>query len=273
MRRKRIFTMLLTLIFVVSSAQFTFAKDVTSEFNKKTPNINANTMVYGEFEKKSDSDAYTFISGGGSYKLMIYTKTPAIDEFMVDINSAYDMDENIYIFPADIGYDAFETFSAAAGDPPTFQWGGSQFLDNPEAVPYKDGWYRSVIKLGNYRKNVKVGIRFDASEKCSFKFEIVGKNSPAPAKTVLKGVSGKKKAANVKWKKAAGAKGYQIQYSKDKNFKSGIKSTTVKGGSTLKKKVSISKKGTYYFRVRAYKKVTDVKVYGKWSKVKKAKVK
>lgn len=273
MRKKRIFSVFLALIFVFTSAQFTFAKDVTGEFNKKTPNINANNMVFGKFEKKTDMDAYTFVSGGGSYKLVIYTKTPAVDEFMVDINEAYDMDENVYIFPAEVFYGPFDYFSAAAGDPASYQWTVGTSYSSPEAVPYKNGWYRTVIKIGKYKRNAKIGIRFDASAKCSYKFKIEGKNSPAPAKAVLKGVTGKKKAAKVKWKKVSGAKGYQIQYSKDKDFKSGIKSTLVKGGSTLSKTVKISKKGTYFFRVRAYKKVTDVKVYGKWSTVKKGKVK
>ena len=267
MRRQRIFIMLLTLIFVVSSAQLTFAKDVTGEFNKKTPNINANTMVYGEFEKKSDSDAYTFISGGGSYKLVIYTKTPELDGEMTDLT-----EQDYYVFPAEIGYGPFEYFSAVGGDPPSYQWAAGEIYGDPEMLPFQDGWYRTEIKLGNYRKNVKIGIRFDAEATCSFKFEVVGTKSPAPAKAVLKSVKGRKKSAVVSWKKVSGAKGYQIQYSKNKDFKSGIKSTTVKSGSTLKKKVSISKKGKYYFRVRAYKKVRDVKVYGKWSNVKKAKV-
>ena len=267
MRRQRIFIMLLTLIFVVSSAQLTFAKDVTGEFNKKTPNINANTMVYGKFEKMSDSDAYTFISGGGSYKLVIYTKTPELDGEMTDLT-----EQVYYVFPAEIGYGPFEYFSAVGGDPPSYQWAAGEIYGDPEMLPFQDGWYRTEIKLGNYRKNVKIGIRFDAEATCSFKFEVVGTKSPAPAKAVLKSVKGRKKSAVVSWKKVSGAKGYQIQYSKNKDFKSGIKSTTVKSGSTLKKKVSISKKGKYYFRVRAYKKVRDVKVYGKWSNVKKAKV-
>ncbi|MBR4759222.1 MAG: fibronectin type III domain-containing protein, partial [Lachnospiraceae bacterium] len=82
----------------------------------------------------------------------------------------------------------------------------------------------------------------------------------------------KKKAIALKWKKISGAKGYEIQYSTKKNFKKNSKTkTTKKVKYTIK---SLKKKKTYYVRVRAYK--TDVagkKVYGKWSKVKKVKVK
>ena len=190
-----------------------------------------------------------------------------LDSEMTDLT-----EQDYYVFPAEIGYGPFEYFSAVGGDPPSYQWAAGEIYGDPEMLPFQDGWYRTEIKLGNYRKNVKIGIRFDAEATCSFKFEVVGTKSPAPAKAVLKSVKGRKKSAVVSWKKVSGAKGYQIQYSKNKDFKSGIKSTTVKSGSTLKKKVSISKRGKYYFRVRAYKKVRDVKVYGKWSNVKKAKV-
>ena len=149
MRRQRIFIMLLTLIFVVSSAQLTFAKDVTGEFNKKTPNINANTMVYGKFEKMSDSDAYTFISGGGSYKLVIYTKTPELDSEMTDLT-----EQDYYVFPAEIGYGPFEYFSAVGGDPPSYQWAAGEIYGDPEMLPFQDGWYRTEIKLGNYRPSL-----------------------------------------------------------------------------------------------------------------------
>ena len=45
---------------------------------------------------------------------------------------------------------------------------------------------------------------------------------------------------------------------------------TAKAKFTVKK---LKKKRTYYFRVRAYKLNGKTKVYGKWSKVKKVKVK
>ena len=81
----------------------------------------------------------------------------------------------------------------------------------------------------------------------------------------------KKKKAVLTWKKVSGAKGYQIQYSLKKKFpsKKTKKKTTSKMKFTIKK---LTNKKTYYFRVRAYKKVSGKKVYGKWSKAAKVKI-
>ena len=264
-KRSRLLTVLLALVFTLTSVQLTFAADVSDNFDKKTPNIAANTLVSGIFESNNDSDTYTFISGGGSYNLVVYTKTP--------IAHPYAMDEEDVVTPFGFDYGKFGKFAAAGGDKERFQMGS--FLTDPfvSVAPDGSGWYVGTESLGSFRKDSKVGISFDTSKTGPYMFKVVGANSPAAGKTVLKSAKGKKKAAVVKWKKSAGASGYQIQYSKDQNFKSGVKTVTVKKGSTLSKTVKIKKKGRYYFRVRAYKKITDVKVYGSWSKVKSGKVK
>ena len=82
-------------------------------------------------------------------------------------------------------------------------------------------------------------------------------------------VDNKSKKISLKWKKISGAKGYQIQYATNKKFKSKKTKTTTKLRYTIKK---LKKKKTYYVRVRAYKS-SKKKVYGKWSNVKKIKVK
>lgn len=86
--------------------------------------------------------------------------------------------------------------------------------------------------------------------------------------------SKKKKEVIVEWKKVAGVTGYEVQYSTAKNFKKGTKTVTIKKQKTVKtiiKKLKSKKK--YYARVRAYKTVNNVKVYGAWSKVKNIKCK
>ena len=75
---------------------------------------------------------------------------------------------------------------------------------------------------------------------------------------------------NVTWKKVKGAKAYQLQYATNKNFKTKKSIQTKKTKYTIKK---LKKKKNYYIRVRAYKMNGKKKVYGKWSKVKKVKVK
>ena len=88
----------------------------------------------------------------------------------------------------------------------------------------------------------------------------------------LKVKNTRKTKANLTWKKVTGAKGYQVQYSMKKKFPA----RKTKKKNAAKRTVTISrlkKKKTYYFRVRAYKKKANgSKVYGKWSKVKKVKI-
>ena len=85
---------------------------------------------------------------------------------------------------------------------------------------------------------------------------------------LVKNIKGRKLTA--KWKKASNADGYQIQYAPNKKFKK-AKSKTVKSTSVTIKK--LKKKKTYFVRVRAYKVVDGKKVYGKWSSIKKVKIK
>ncbi len=95
-----------------------------------------------------------------------------------------------------------------------------------------------------------------------------------PKKTkIVKLIKGKKRFT-VKWKKVKGVKGYQIQYSRKKNFKKkGRKSVFVKKAKVTKKTVKKLKSGKrYYVRVRTYKVVNGKKVYSKWSAKKSVKV-
>ena len=93
----------------------------------------------------------------------------------------------------------------------------------------------------------------------------------APSKVKLTSAkNGKGKKLTVKWKKVTGAKGYQLQYAMNKKFKKKKSVQTKKTKYTIKK---LKKKKTYYIRVRAYKMNGKKKVYGKWSTVKKVKIK
>lgn len=65
--------------------------------------------------------------------------------------------------------------------------------------------------------------------------------------------------------------GYEVQYALNKKFKKAKTKTTKKTTFTIKK---LKKKKTYYVRVRAYTiDANRKKVQGKWSKVKKVKIK
>ncbi len=84
----------------------------------------------------------------------------------------------------------------------------------------------------------------------------------------LKKVKKQKSKLKLTWKKVENVDGYEIRYAENKKLKKS-KKVTVKGQKT---KVSIAKaKGkTIYVKIRAYKTVSGVKIYGAWSKVKKA---
>ena len=98
-----------------------------------------------------------------------------------------------------------------------------------------------------------------------------------PAVRIAKPKAAKKSVA-VKWKKISKknrkkiAK-VQIQYSRDKNFRKGVKKKLVSAKKTSYKIKGLKSKKKYYFRVRFYKKVNGRKQYSAWSAVKKVTVK
>ena len=100
----------------------------------------------------------------------------------------------------------------------------------------------------------------------------MGKKVQMPSKIILKSAKNVKgKKLFIKWEKDKNAKGYQISYSTNRKFKKNTKTTaTPKTTFTVKK---LKKKKTYYVRVRAYTLSNGKKVYGKWSSVKKVKIK
>lgn len=95
-----------------------------------------------------------------------------------------------------------------------------------------------------------------------------------PAAVYLKSCKAKKYGVvKIKWSKVQDADGYEIQYSRNKNFK---KKTKEYEYSKLenKKRLVLKSKKKYYIRVRAFKfgKI-QYKVSGAWSNIKKVKTK
>ena len=92
------------------------------------------------------------------------------------------------------------------------------------------------------------------------------------APPIVKGVSvkkKKKKSIAISWKKAVKVSGYEVQFADNSKFN--------KKGRKLVKNTQITlknlKKKKYYIRVRAYRIDGKKKVYGKWCKTKKLKIK
>lgn len=98
------------------------------------------------------------------------------------------------------------------------------------------------------------------------------KSTPAKAKISSVQNSGKKKMS-VTWNKVSDADGYTVQYCNSSSFKKGVVTkryaSTVFSASYSK----LKKKKNYYVRVRAYMNDEDTEIVGKWSAVKKIKIK
>ena len=77
---------------------------------------------------------------------------------------------------------------------------------------------------------------------------------------------GKGSTITLSFKKSAKASGYEIYRSAKRNGKY-KKAATLKSGKKIKKIFKKMKKGTYFFKVRAYQKVNGKKVYTGYSKV------
>ena len=95
-------------------------------------------------------------------------------------------------------------------------------------------------------------------------------------KTKISSIKAGKKSLTVSWKKqaAGGIKGYELQYSTDKNFKTNVKSVSINKTKTTSKTIKkLKSKTKYYVRIRTYKKSGGEKVYSNWSKSKNVKVK
>lgn len=93
-----------------------------------------------------------------------------------------------------------------------------------------------------------------------------------PKKTTITNISSKKAVATLTWNNVNGESGYQVWYSTKKS--EGFKKYSNYKANTVKCSVKKLKSGkTYYFKVRAYKKVDGKVVYGSFSDVKNIRVK
>lgn len=92
-----------------------------------------------------------------------------------------------------------------------------------------------------------------------------------PAKVTGLQLTWESKKLYIEWNGKTSNSGYQIQCAQNRKFTRGKKT---KNSTVDLCRFSGLKKGkTYYVRVRAYKKSSGKKIYGKWSKVKKIKIK
>lgn len=127
---------------------------------------------------------------------------------------------------------------------------------------------------------------YDLSAGKTYQFKIVArcssgnsKDSKVVSKTTLKKVtqnsvklySKKNKKVKISWKNITGETGYEISKSTRKSGTNVVE--TVKSTSAESKVLTVKKGKTYYYKVRAYKLVDGIRVYGPWSAVKSYKLK
>lgn len=92
-------------------------------------------------------------------------------------------------------------------------------------------------------------------------------------KTPTLTLSGKTKAVTIKYKKVTGASGYQIYRAKSKTGKYTLVTTRSQSKSASYTNTKLSRKTTYYYKIRSYKTVKGVKIYSNFSTPKSVKTK
>ena len=85
--------------------------------------------------------------------------------------------------------------------------------------------------------------------------------------------STKKKTFTATWRKTGGNSGWQVQYSTNKKFRSGVRTVNLKSRNTKLTVRNLKSRKNYYVRVRSYKKVGRQTWYSGWSNVKCIKIK
>ncbi|WP_395017878.1 Ig-like domain-containing protein, partial [Robinsoniella peoriensis] len=152
----------------------------------------------------------------------------------------------------------------------------------------KNGTYKKIATVKGRSKTTYVNEKLTTGKKYYYKvrayateksrtvlsgYSKVKSKKPVPGKVILSSVTNLSgKHLKLRWKKVSGASGYEIRraVSKKGTYHS---IATIKKGKTLTYKDSrLTKKKTYYYKVRAYRTVGKKKIYGPYSLVKYRKV-
>ncbi len=128
-------------------------------------------------------------------------------------------------------------------------------------------WTDSSVKTGQtYYYKIKAVVKTQDGNKTSG-FSNVKSAKAVPAKTTLKAKASDAKNVKLTWSKVKGANGYEIYRSTGKNGKYKKVKAISKAGTTSYKNGKLKKSTTYYYKIRAYRKVDGKKVYGDYSSV------
>lgn len=128
-------------------------------------------------------------------------------------------------------------------------------------------WTDGSVKTGKtYYYKIKTVVKTQNGEQTSG-FSNVKYAKAVPVKTTLKAKASDAKNVKLTWSKVKGASGYEIYRSNSKDGKYSKVKTISKGSTTSYKNGKLKKSTTYYYKIRAYRKVNGKKVYGSYSSV------
>ena len=178
------------------------------------------------------------------------------------------------------GFDIEYSVNADLSNPKKAYWKKNSFgtyrligLTENTVYYYRVRSYKGEGDARKYSEWTSIASVITTAKKVTTEASTTTAKSVSAPKIKLKSVkNNKKRSITVKWKWNVKVAGYQISYSKKKNF-SGAKKKNVNAHKGSAKITKLAKGKTYYVRVRAYVKSKGVKKYGKWSKVKKVKIK
>ena len=154
------------------------------------------------------------------------------------------------------------TYNGKAQKPAITVYAGKKKLSSKYyTVSYKNnknvGYGTVVVKgKGRYGKY---------SETAAFKINLK-KTKLSSAKST------KRKTFTIIWKKTGGNSGWQVQYSTNKKFRSGVRTVNLKSSNTRLTVRNLKNRKKYYVRVRSYKKVGKQTWYSGWSSVKSVRI-
>ena len=130
--------------------------------------------------------------------------------------------------------------------------------------------YYKIIKYQK-NKNIGYGTVFVKGRGKYAQYSGSARFKILPQKVKLSSVKQAKRRMHVKWARNKGVNGYQIVYGTDKKFRNANGKNV--GANTKSVKLKVSKKKTYYVKIRSYKRVGNELWYSRWSNVKKLKMK
>lgn len=255
----------------------TFGKSVYSSDNNafdRAEVIELAVQYNGVFALNDKTDFYKFTVPKGEYVFDFTSYDKGIDSFLYTPEEKNVFNDYTKI---NLNKNCYETSKTVALESGTYYLklydysGSSNYTFSITALHHHNYNYSYTVKPTTSSNGYDV-----YSCSCGAKYTTNVK-SPKPLGVVkIKSVKSQSKKHQIKviWNTKSGASGYQIYYSRNKNFKKLAAKKTVKGGKTksyVGKNFTKGKK--YYVKVRAYKNVNGKKVYGKWSSVKSVKCK